>query len=603
VGTRCASSPFFEAAAHWSQAVRTVAIATTLAFAAGTPGALAQTVLRTIPNVPASCIEVAADFDGDGYVDLLVGNSSDPLGGLNAGAVRIVSGKHIVTGAGPAVLATLAATTPQGALGTSVAWITGSFFAVGVPGYGSSVGRVHLCQVDSTGTSVSVLDTQTGTAPGERLGVSLATVGDWDGNALPSVAVGAASSSNPGSPPATVKVFRFGFVLFPSFHYVLSGPVMTFTDGFSGSRFGQSLSAADFGDLAGNGARKELVVSAPSSDSPIPPYLQQVGTVRVYAVAPGATAPTLIATTIGDTVGNFLGVRVDAGGDFDGDGVADVIATSGALVLGGGSNEALNLFGGSSLASGGALTFLRRIPAETSNTGFDRAPRWLPDVNGDGKGDVLAGAPYYNANQFNHSEGTAYVFSGETGHRLMQHPIGQAFDNVGNAVASYPGGLMLVGSGNDSPSKNLYVLSFYPAQPSWYCTSKTNSLGCTPLMASTGSPDVNSGAAFDVRCTLVLNQKNGLLFYGFAPLAAPFQGGWLCVAPPTQRTLLQSSGGSASGNDCTGQFHYDFNARIQSGVDPALVVGQEVFCQYWSRDPAIASTTSLSNALGFVVNP
>jgi hypothetical protein len=149
----------------------------------------------------------------------------------------------------------------------------------------------------------------------------------------------------------------------------------------------------------------------------------------------------------------------------------------------------------------------------------------------------------------------------------------------------------------------LYVLSVYPVQPSTYCTSKFNSLNCLPSIATTGSPDINSGVAFDVTCGGLLNQKNGLLFYGFAPLATPFQGGWLCVGPPTQRTLIQSSGGSASGNDCTGQFHYDFNARIQSGVDPALTVGQEVFCQYWSRDPAIASTTNLSNGLYFVVNP
>jgi hypothetical protein len=73
--------------------------------------------------------------------------------------------------------------------------------------------------------------------------------------------------------------------------------------------------------------------------------------------------------------------------------------------------------------------------------------------------------------------------------------------------------------------------------------------------------------------------------------------------PPTVRTPVQGSGGSASGDDCSGYFSYDFNARIQSGVDPLLVPGAEVFCQYWSRDPWSASTTSLSNALRFLVQP
>jgi hypothetical protein len=77
----------------------------------------------------------------------------------------------------------------------------------------------------------------------------------------------------------------------------------------------------------------------------------------------------------------------------------------------------------------------------------------------------------------------------------------------------------------------------------------------------------------------------------------------LCVKSPIRRTASQNSGGSASGSDCTGAFSFNFNARIQSGVDPTLVVGSEVFCQYWSRDTASPSTTSLSNALRFVIDP
>jgi len=61
--------------------------------------------------------------------------------------------------------------------------------------------------------------------------------------------------------------------------------------------------------------------------------------------------------------------------------------------------------------------------------------------------------------------------------------------------------------------------------------------------------------------------------------------------------------GSSGGSDCGGGFSFDMNARIQSGLDPALVAGSDVFTQYWSRDPASASTTSLSNALHFLVNP
>jgi hypothetical protein len=42
---------------------------------------------------------------------------------------------------------------------------------------------------------------------------------------------------------------------------------------------------------------------------------------------------------------------------------------------------------------------------------------------------------------------------------------------------------------------------------------------------------------------------------------------------------------------------YDFKTYLQSGADHSLAAGAEVFLQCWSRDPASASTTSLSNAL------
>jgi len=138
--------------------------------------------------------------------------------------------------------------------------------------------------------------------------------------------------------------------------------------------------------------------------------------------------------------------------------------------------------------------------------------------------------------------------------------------------------------------------------PTVYCASELNSLGCTPSIAGVGTPSATLGSPFDVRATSVLNQKSGLCFYGFKPRQTPFQGGHMCVVAPTIRTAIQNSGGSATGSDCTGVFALDFNARIQSGVDPLLVTGEEVFAQYWSRDPQDASTTNLTDALAFYIN-
>ncbi len=132
-----------------------------------------------------------------------------------------------------------------------------------------------------------------------------------------------------------------------------------------------------------------------------------------------------------------------------------------------------------------------------------------------------------------------------------------------------------------------------------YCTAKTNSLGCLPRIDSNGVTPSKSAGNFAVICSEVLNQKNGLMFFGFAPLGAPFQGGTLCVASPTIRTPSQNSGGSAIGNNCSGAYSYTFTTADMNtyGLDP----GEVVYCQYWSRDPQSPSTTGLSNALQFTV--
>ena len=136
-----------------------------------------------------------------------------------------------------------------------------------------------------------------------------------------------------------------------------------------------------------------------------------------------------------------------------------------------------------------------------------------------------------------------------------------------------------------------------------YCSAKQNSAGCLPTISSVGSASATSPAPFTIHAANVINQKSGLLFYGFGDSAAPFQGGTLCVQGPFQRTTVQNSGGSAAGNDCTGNYAFDMNAWIQSGLDPSLAVGARVYAQYWYRDPLSPSQTGLSNGLDFVICP
>lgn len=135
-----------------------------------------------------------------------------------------------------------------------------------------------------------------------------------------------------------------------------------------------------------------------------------------------------------------------------------------------------------------------------------------------------------------------------------------------------------------------------------YCTGKPNSQGCTPAIGATGVPSMTSASPFTIDAQMIVNNKAGILFYGQSGRAAiPFQGGFLCVQPPTRRTPLQGSAGNPPPNDCSGSFAFDFNTWAQSGADPSLSVGSTIHAQYWYRDPQSPSTTGLSNGLEFVI--
>ena len=157
--------------------------------------------------------------------------------------------------------------------------------------------------------------------------------------------------------------------------------------------------------------------------------------------------------------------------------------------------------------------------------------------------------------------------------------------------------------GDTNGLNDTYVHARWQSQPNSYCSAKLNSLGCEPLMDSSGTPSASSSAPFLVGAHGLLNQRVALLRYGFAPDRLPFAGGFSCIAPPYVALGGLSTGGSPSGNDCSGAPSFDFNARIQGGLDTRLVPGTVVAAQYLYRDPLASSGMGLTDALQFVIEP
>jgi hypothetical protein len=245
---------------------------------------------------------------------------------------------------------------------------------------------------------------------------------------------------------------------------------------------------------------------------------------------------------------------------------------------------------------------------------FGAAVRATADLNNDGVGEVLVGMPdYFTVSPVGPGKGGVSIFSGATGVRIAGL-VGANNDHLGDALAGAVGDFdgdgfkefVVAGSLSDAGGTDSGVVkcySLFPAAPSTYCTGKVNSLGCTPAIAYSGTPSASTGAPFLVTASNFVNQKNGLLFYSHAPGGALFQGGFKCAANPTVRTPPRNSGGSTNGSDCTGTYSFDFNDWMVNGWDSTLAAGNEVFAQYWSRDPASASHTSLSNAVHFLIAP
>jgi hypothetical protein len=144
--------------------------------------------------------------------------------------------------------------------------------------------------------------------------------------------------------------------------------------------------------------------------------------------------------------------------------------------------------------------------------------------------------------------------------------------------------------------------------PTVYCTSGTTVHGCTASISASANPRVGYNSPCQVTVNNVEGQKNGIVFYGLTQFIQPWctAGGssFLCVKPPTMRTGVQSTGGTA--NSCNGTLSLDWNA-FQLANPGALgapwVLGEKAYVQGWFRDPGNCKPTSLSNAVELTYLP
>ena len=158
--------------------------------------------------------------------------------------------------------------------------------------------------------------------------------------------------------------------------------------------------------------------------------------------------------------------------------------------------------------------------------------------------------------------------------------------------------------GSGLASMNGFQIEPYSPAPVTYCTAKVNSLGCTPSIGATGVSSATASSGFGVDTYNVVNNKPGIYIYGNSGrTAVPLSGGLRCVNTPLRQPFAITSGGNPPPNDCSGTYAFNFNAWMTRGPDHALVAGQTVWGQYWSRDPQSSFRVGLTSAVEFAIGP
>jgi len=179
--------------------------------------------------------------------------------------------------------------------------------------------------------------------------------------------------------------------------------------GATGAGFGRVASA---GDVNGDG-HDDLITGAPNESL-------DTGRARVFSGADGS----LLFTFSGSTAGDLLGWSCAGAGDVNGDGRDD-------LVVGAPQTNVPLGRGYVRLYSGADGSLLRTLNGAAAGDRFGAAVAGAGDLNGDGKDDVLVGAPQNDQGGTNAGAATAY--SGATGSALFSC-TGSAGQNLGGAL-------------------------------------------------------------------------------------------------------------------------------------------------------------------------
>jgi hypothetical protein len=357
-----------------------------------------------------SAIARGHDFDHDGVADLIVGATGYDDGLVsNSGAVAIVSG---ATGAVLKKQPGGTAAERLGASVTSIADVNGDGIpdvAAGAPGFGGAnpAGAIRLLD----GATLAPLALLVGPAAGARIGERVISLGDLDGDQKAELATGARGLDNGAMAGA-------GAVLVYSSVTGLPTVIVRGQAAFDG--LGTSL--ARLPDVTSD-LVPELIAGAPGADP-----LGVNGAGMVVVVDPMTSV--VLRTIQGTEAGAALGASCAGSGDLDGDGSPEILAGAPSAAPNG-----LALAGSVFVHSMATGAQLRRHDGLVPNDQLGTTLTSLGDLDRDGKPEYAIGSATTSVLGLV-SVGAIDVIAGNTGSVFQRFEGGAAGAQFGGACAN-----------------------------------------------------------------------------------------------------------------------------------------------------------------------
>ncbi len=390
-GDYAIATPGYDVVPTAIRALRDAGRVQVISGATGTP--LATLVGAATREGVGTAIAGNADIDGDGTMDVVVGA---PLAANGAGA-KMMGKVTIIYGCNTPSCVPMA----QDIYGTTARTLFGSAVALGdVDGDGLAdivVGEPSATHVNApslkkvgrvtvySGADLSVIGTPYyGTAASAHAGSAIA-LGDFDGNGILDIAVGAPSESALSNgkkltAAGSVTVYSAGN---PTPLYKQYGQAAV-------DNFGSALASG--GDIDGDGTH-DIVVGVPKLDHPTNRRLKDVGGFVVLYGSHSATY-TRGGNTLGREVRSAFGSAV-ALADVDGDGTADIVASAPKAANPRAFPRPVAGAGSVAVWAGGAEPFVQlgttrygKVSGDVYGTSVAAG-----DISGDGKADLVIGIP------------------------------------------------------------------------------------------------------------------------------------------------------------------------------------------------------------------